>query len=81
MPHGRHRTYGSPALHHLVPAMFLRSAIAFLRSPRGRNRFLSILEQTARELSLAEAAQAFRFPPLANCAKSGGARSVLLFPA
>ena len=44
MPNGLHRTYGAHHLHFITCSCYRR--LPLLNSPRGRSRFLSILEQT-----------------------------------
>jgi putative transposase len=44
MPRGLHRTYGAHHLHFITCSCYQR--LPFLRTPRSRDRFLSILEQT-----------------------------------
>ncbi len=44
MPSGLHRTYGAHHLHFITCSCYRR--LPFLRTARGRDRFLSILEQT-----------------------------------
>jgi len=44
MPSGLHRTYGAHHLHFITCSCYGR--LPFLRAPRGRDRFLAILEQT-----------------------------------
>ena len=47
MPAGLHRTYGAHHLHFITNSCYRRQPL--LDSPRARNRFLSILEQTRQK--------------------------------
>jgi len=44
MPSGLHRTYGTHHLHFITGSCYRR--LPFLNSPRARDRFLAILDQT-----------------------------------
>src|SRR5581483_10739638 len=47
MPSGLHRTYGMHHLHFITNSCYQRRPL--LGSPRARDRFLSVLEQTRRQ--------------------------------
>ncbi len=49
MPSGLHRTYGTHHLHFITGSCYRR--LPFLNSPRARDRFLAILDQTRQRYS------------------------------